>query len=147
MWTAGAFAALFIVMTLAESAFGRDLLLRARGESAEPVRAPGAAAGPRASLMTADQLAAEGRYTEAMHQLLHDTVAALRRRLGATIPDALTSREILRALPLQAAERTAFRDMIEHVEQTWFAERRAALDDYHAVRACFAVVAAEARAR
>jgi len=148
LWVAGAFAALFIVMTLAESAFGRDLLLRGRGEGGEPAPgAGGAVAGPRASLMTADQLAAEGRYTEAMHQLLHDTVAALRRRLGANIPDALTSREILRALPLQAGERTAFRDMIERVEQTWFAQRRAALGDYHAVRACFAVVAAGTSAR
>ena len=146
LWVAGVFAALFIVMTLAESAFGRELL-RGRGERGEPVPASGAAAGPRASLTTADQLAAEGRYTEAMHQLLHDTVAALRRRLGANIPDALTSREILRALPLQAAERTAFRDMIERVEQTWFAQRRAALGDYDAVRACFAVVAAGTRAQ
>jgi hypothetical protein len=146
LWVAGVLTAIFIVMTLVESAFGRALV---RGSGASPERAGelAAAAGPRLSLMTADELAADGRYTEAMHQLLHDTVGALRRQLGANIPDALTSREILRALPLKAAEHNAFRDMIERVEQTWFAQRRAALDDYHAVRACFAVVAAGTVAR
>ena len=137
------FAALFIIMSLADSAFGRELLLR-RGAAAAARDESHPAGGPSASLVTADQLAAQGRYTEAMHQLLYDTVAALRRRLGTDIPDAFTSREILRALALQPAERDAFQHMIARVEQTWFAQRRAALDDYDAVRACFALVAAGA---
>ena len=145
LWVAGAFVVIFLIATLAESVAGRALLLpgrepRARGEGEAP-----AAAGPQASLVTADELAANGRYTEAIHQLLQDTVATLRRRLAAEISDALTSREILRTLDLRPPEHTALRDMIARVEQTWFAQRRAALDDYHAVRACFAVVAGTSR--
>jgi len=140
VWVGVAFVAIFIVASLLEAVSGRAPL---RGRD---VRAPGegergVARGSRASLITADELAANGRYTEAMHQLLQDTVAALRRRLSAEISDALTSREILRALDLRPPEHTALRDMIARVEQTWFAQRDAALDDYHAVRACFAVVA------
>jgi len=146
MWVAAAFVALFIIATLAESMLGRAAL-RGRDARAPDEREPGPARGSRASLITADELAANGRYTEAMHQLLQDTVAALRRRLAAEISDALTSREILRTLDLQPPEHTALRDMIARVEQTWFAQRRAALDDYHAVRACFAVVAAGTASR
>lgn len=99
--------------------------------------ATGGAAAPRAVLSTADELAAAGRYTEAMHQLLGDALAALRRRRDAEISDALTSREILRALALQPVQHDALRDMIARVEQTWFAQRAAALADYDAVRASF----------
>ena len=146
LWVAGAFGAVFLIVMLAESVSG-GALQRGRDSRAPGTAEAGAAAGPRASLITADQLAADGRYTEAMHQLLQDTVAALRRRLAAEISDALTSREILRALALRQAEHDALRDMIARVEQTWFAQRRAAVDDYHAVRASFAVVAAGAASR
>jgi hypothetical protein len=141
MWVAGAFVVVFVLLSLVETVSGGTLQ---RGRASRVADGADAAApsGPRASLITADELAAAGRYTEAMHQLLQDTVAALRRRLAAEISDALTSREILRALDLRPAERGAFRDMIARVEQTWFAQRSAALDDYDAVRACFAVVAA-----
>jgi hypothetical protein len=146
LWVAGAFGAIFLIAMLAESVSG-GALQRGREQRAPGKGEPGVAAGPRASLITADELAADGRYTEAMHQLLQDTVAALRRRLAAEISDALTSREILRALALRQPEHDALRDMIARVEQTWFAQRRAAVDDYHAVRASFAVVAAGAAGR
>ncbi len=146
LWVAGAFGVVFLIVMLAESVSG-GALQRTREQRAAGTTEAGAASGPRASLITADELAAEGRYTEAMHQLLQDTVAALRRRLAAEISDALTSREILRALALRQAEHDALRDMIARVEQTWFAQRRAAVDDYHAVRASFAVVAAGAAGR
>jgi hypothetical protein len=146
LWVAGAFGVVFLIAMLAESVSG-GALERGRDSRAPGTAGHGAASGPRASLITADELAADGRYTEAMHQLLQDTVAALRRRLAAEISDALTSREILRALALRQAEHDALRDMIARVEQTWFAQRRAAVDDYHAVRASFAVVAAGAAVR
>jgi hypothetical protein len=141
IWVAGAFLAVFVLASIVEAVSG-GAPHRGRDARAADGADTAAAGGPRASLITADELAATGRYTEAMHQLLQDTVAALRRRLAADISDALTSREILRALDLRPPEHGALRDMIARVEQTWFAQRRAALDDYHAVRACFAVFAA-----
>jgi hypothetical protein len=143
VWVAVAFAAAFVIMSLADAVFGRQGASRGRGAGSpsEDAAADGIA-GARASLTSADQFAADGRYTEAMHQLLHDTLAALRRRLSIEIPDALTSREILRAVDVRPAERDALRDMISRVEQTWFAQRLAAAADYDAVRACFAVFVA-----
>ncbi|HZO93222.1 MAG TPA: hypothetical protein VFB22_05590 [Candidatus Baltobacteraceae bacterium] len=89
----------------------------------------------------ADELAASGRYTEAIHQILSDTLAVLRRRAGADVPDSFTSRELMRAIVLRDPERGALRDMIARVERTWFAERPAALHDYQVVCEHFRVFA------
>ncbi len=60
---------------------------------------PGDAAGrpPEVVLGAADELAAEGRFVEAMHVLLLQALADMRRRLDEQFADSLTSREILRA--------------------------------------------------
>jgi hypothetical protein len=110
-----------------------------RSHDAAHQREPSARTGAPSHqvLASADELAAAGRYTEAMHQLLADALAVLRKRLDAELSDALTSREILRALALPQTQQSALRDMIARVEQTWFAQRAAALADYDAVRASF----------
>jgi len=120
---------------------GRGAREDERGESAAR---PAAA---REVLATADELAAAGRYTEAMHQLLADALAALRRRIAGEISDSLTSREILRALTLGPPQHDALHDMIARVEQTWFAKRTAALADYDAVRASFQIFTGAGAAR
>jgi hypothetical protein len=139
----GAFGAVcvlvFVVAVLLEPVSERRRL--GGGDAGE--RAPPAGrASPREVLASADELAAAGRYTEAMHQLLSDALAVLRKRLDAELSDALTSREILRALTLQPPQQSALRDMISRVEQTWFAKRTAAVDDYDAVRSSFQIFTA-----
>jgi len=94
-----------------------------------------AAAGARADSMTAaqveaDDLAAQGRYAEAMHVLLLRAVAELRERLEVSFADSLTSREILRRAPLESAARQAFARIIGDVELTHFGDALAAREDY-----------------
>ncbi len=140
-WLAGIFVVLFLGLVLADALRGggrrrelRNLAVTGGDDAAGSQRA-----AARASLFSADELAAAGRYTEAIHQLLADAVAMLRRRAGTELPDALTSREIVRALRLPQAERGALGEITARVEQTWFAQRAAAAEDYEAVRASFRV--------
>jgi len=135
-WVALAAAVLFVVVSLGAAILDR------RAVPVRALRVAGAAddeavAASRRVLISADELAAAGRYTEAIHQLLADALATLRRRLDDDLSDALTSREILRAVALQPLQRGALHDMIARVEETWFAQRAAARDDYAAVRRSF----------
>ncbi len=141
LWAALALVALFVLATLAEALPSRRAAAAARARArTEDEETGGARAGaPLRSLAGADELAAAGRYTEAIHQLLSDALAVLRRRIGGELPDALTSREILRMTKLRDAEHDALGTIIARVEQTWFAQRLAAADDYEAVRASFRV--------
>ena len=135
-WVALAAAVVFIVVSLGAALLDRRAI---------PVRAlrtaaaadDEAVAASRRVLISADELAAAGRYTEAIHQLLADALTTLRRRIDGDLSDALTSREILRAVALAPLQRGALHDMIARVEETWFAQRTAALDDYAAVRRSF----------
>jgi hypothetical protein len=140
-WIALAFAAVFLAAMVFDAfASRRRSSALAKLTASEGVATPGA---PRSalqvSLASADELAAAGRYTEAIHQLLSDAVAMLRRRVGPELSDALTSREIVRTLRLPDAERSALGEMVRRVEHTWFAQRVAAREDYDAVRASFRV--------
>jgi hypothetical protein len=141
LWAALGLVALFVVATLAEALPSRRAANAARARArTEDEEAGGARAGtPLRSLATADELAAAGRYTEAIHQLLSDALAVLRRRIGGELSDALTSREILRMTKLRDAEHDALGTIVARVERTWFAQRLAAAEDYDAVRASFRV--------
>ncbi len=138
VWAAAIFAAIFLGVTLFDGLSDRRRRTRTAFMAEEGATSTHRARA-RASLSTADELAAAGRYTEAIHQLLADAVALLRRRIGAELSDALTSREIVRTVRLPEAERNALRDIVTRVEQTWFAQRLAAVDDYAAVRASFGI--------
>jgi hypothetical protein len=96
---------------------------------------------PAVALGEADQLAAQGRFIEAMHVLLLQSLAAIRERLDEQFSDSFTSREILRSIRLPDAGRTPLRDMIERVELTYFGRQPAALADYVACRASFNALA------
>ena len=141
VWAGLALVALFVLATLAEALPSRRAAAAARARArTEDEETRGARAGtPLRSLAGADELAAAGRYTEAIHQLLDDALAVLRRRIGGELSDALTSREILRMTKLRDAEHEALGTMVARVEQTWFAQRLAAAEDYDAVRASFRV--------
>jgi hypothetical protein len=97
----------------------------------------GAARAPEAVLGAADELAAQGRFVEAMHVLLLQGLADIRRRLDEQFADSLTSREILGSAKLSDTGRAALRDIVDRVELTYFGQRPAALPDYVACRASF----------
>jgi hypothetical protein len=96
---------------------------------------------PEAVLGAADELAAQGRFVEAMHVLLLQGLADIRQRLDEQFADSLTSREILRSTKLSEGGRVPLRDIIDRVELTYFGQRPAALADYQACRASFAALA------
>lgn len=105
--------------------------------SDEAVAAGGEARAPTAVLGAADDLAAEGRYVEAMHTLLLQSLADIRKGLDEQFADSLTSREILRSTRLSEAGRVPLRDIVNRVEWTYFGEHPAVLADYEACRASF----------
>ena len=100
-----------------------------------------AARAPAAVLGAADELAAEGRFVEAMHVLLLQGLADIRQGLDEQFADSLTSREILRSTRLSDAGRAALRDIINRVEWTYFGRHPAAPADYAACRTSFNALA------
>jgi hypothetical protein len=89
----------------------------------------------------ADELAAGGRFVEAMHMLLLHGLAHLRQRLDRQFSDSLTSREILHSTDLPEAARASLRDVVSRVELTYFGKQPAGLADYTACRESFHVLA------
>ncbi len=85
----------------------------------------------------ADDLARDGRFVEAMHALLLQSLADIRQTLDAKFADSLTSREILRHAPLPEPGEASLRDIIARVEWTYFGEHPAGPADYQACRAQF----------
>jgi hypothetical protein len=92
---------------------------------------------PAAVLSTADELASQGRFVDAIHVLLLQSLADIRQRLDQQFADSLTSREILRSAKLSDAGQASLRDIINRVELTYFGEHPAAAPDYVACRASF----------
>jgi hypothetical protein len=121
----------------------RDLipiLRSSRGDNwmSEDAIGSGVKAGsPAAALGAADDLAAQGRFVEAMHVLLLQGLAAIRAGLDEEFADSLTSREILRRARLSDPGRVSLRDIVNRVEWTYFGQYPAALADYEACRASF----------
>jgi len=93
------------------------------------------------ALGAADELAAQGRYVEAMHVLLLQALAEIRVRLNEQFADSLTSREILRSKHLSDELRHPLRDVVNRVEWTYFGEHPAEQNDYLACRSSFAALA------
>jgi hypothetical protein len=97
-------------------------------------RTPGSPAPPAAPdqlLALAEEYAAAGRYSEAMHLVLLAATAMLRA------PDSLTSWELLKTASLAPAARQALRTLIARVERAWFGKQPAGTEDYQAARASF----------
>jgi hypothetical protein len=111
----------------------------AGGAWAEDEIAPGAATpGDQAVVIgAADELAARGRFVEAMHMLLLHGLAHIRSRLDQQFSDSLTSREILYSTNLPEAARASLRDVVTRVELTYFGRQSAGLADYTACRESF----------
>jgi hypothetical protein len=84
-----------------------------------------------------DDLARQGRYSEAMHLLLLNSLGEMRRQLGISFAVSLTSREILRRVQLPAAGRHSLTTIIRSVERTHFGGEDADLNDYSDCRIHF----------
>jgi hypothetical protein len=98
---------------------------------------PGSAAGAVDALSAADQLSRYGRFVEAMHMLLLQSLAEIRQRLGVQFADSLTSREILRGTTLSSQGRASLREIVAAVEWTYFGGYPAEMRDYAACRRSF----------
>ena len=96
---------------------------------------------PEEVAAAADDLARQGRFGEAMHALLLQSLADVRRRLDEQFADSLTSREILRNTRLPSQGREPLRDIIARVERTYFGEYAAGPQDYMACRERFTELA------
>ena len=94
----------------------------------------------------AEELAARGEYTEAIHMLLLRTLQELVRSAAVRVSPAMTSREILARVPLLADAREALAGLITAVEITHFGGDQATLDDYVRCRAQFQKFATAFRA-
>jgi hypothetical protein len=108
------------------SARGRRVALAAAAASAT---APDASI-LRAPLEAAEALAARGLWAEAIHALLLRTLETLVEATRTTLPPALTSREILRRVPLRDAARDALGDLVLAVEVSRFGDAHPGRDDY-----------------
>ena len=71
----------------------------------------------------AETLADQGRYDEAVHLLLLKTIAALVRTRPGGLPEAWTSREIQREMPMVQSARAPFGALVEAVEASLFGGR------------------------
>jgi hypothetical protein len=98
---------------------------------------PGSAASAVDALSAADQLSRYGRFVEAMHMLLLQSLAEIRQRLGVQFADSLTSREILRGTTLSPQGRASLREIVAAVEWTYFGGYPAEMRDYAACRRSF----------
>jgi hypothetical protein len=96
---------------------------------------------PEVVLSTADELAAKGRFVDAIHVLLLQALATIRQGLDQQFADSLTSREIFRSAKLSNASRKALGHMIYTVERTYFGKLPAAHSDYLDCRASFNALA------
>lgn len=77
----------------------------------------------RALLEDADRLAAEGRYAEAAHLLLHRSIEEIQGRRPRAVRPALTARDIGALESLPAAARAPFQAIAQVVERSFFGGR------------------------
>ena len=88
----------------------------------------------RELLDDADQLAAQGRYEEAVRVLLHRSIADIEKRAPRSISRAQTTREIARLSVLSEAAGDAFAPLVRAVERSFFGGFQLGETDYRACR-------------
>lgn len=88
----------------------------------------------RGTLAEADRLAAEGRFSEAIHHLLLAALARLHHELGPRIAPALTGPEVLRLPVLPPAAVEPLTRLVQLSEINHFGGRSAAEPDYRRCR-------------
>jgi Domain of unknown function (DUF4129) len=110
---------------------------RTRWDSAAASAAVGARRADAVARVAADELAAQGRFVEAMHVLLLQGLEEMRMRLDLRFADSLTSREIVSRADAPVGAKAALRDIIQWVERAYFGDHRVDRNDYEACRRSF----------
>src|SRR5262249_17479339 len=100
-----------------------------------------------ATRVTADELASQGRFVEAMRMLLLVGLDEMRMRLDLSFADSLTSREIVSRSNAPADAKVALRDIIRWVERAYFGDHPAGRTDYDACRRSFLALGSALRGR
>lgn len=90
-----------------------------------------------------DELAAQGRYEEAIHTLLLRSISDIRTNRPKAVPKAMTSREISHISILSDLARQAFRNIGDRVERSYFGGRALSKDDFERSRADYETFAFE----
>ncbi len=134
LWTG-----LVVLVVLAATWLAHRLGLGARDVEAVEPASSAAVETAQLPVANAEALAVEGRFAEAIHALLLDTLEALSR--AARLAPSLTSREIVARFPLAPRASDALAGLVDAVEVTWFggavpgeAEYRRCLERFHAFR-------------
>jgi uncharacterized protein DUF4129 len=122
LWTA-----LAVIVVLAVSWLARRLGGGARDAE---VPEPAGAAPPAIPIESAEALARDGRWADAIHALLLETLQALSR--AARLAPSLTSREIVERVSLPARARDALLGLVLAVEISRFGGAPAGEGDYRA---------------
>ncbi|HMO75155.1 MAG TPA: DUF4129 domain-containing protein [Sphingopyxis sp.] len=125
LWIAAAALILLLLYLLVPSFAQWVDNLRSRRKSTEEEEAVGEAeaGAARALLSEADALAADGRFAEAVHLLLHRSVEDIDGRRPGLVRPAMTSRELAAAEGLPAVARDAFSRIARAVEISLFGGR------------------------
>ena len=146
LWTAGIVVAAMVLYFLFNLA--RDLLDVRFGRKQRPAKPaaeaprietvpPAQREAERRTLAEADALAAEGRFSEAIHLLLLVAMERLRRELGPRVAPAMTSREVLRLSPIPENVTAPLTRMVALSEIKHFGGRAADEPDYRICREDF----------
>jgi len=98
------------------------------------------------SLALAEQLAADGRFDEAIHAMLLISIEHLGPELPTAPSASKTSRELLRILPLSRRQRDAFGELVRAVELSLFGGRQVGADDYARCRSSLGTLLPESPA-
>jgi hypothetical protein len=93
-----------------------------------------AAARMEVAQLQADELAQSGNFAEAMHVLLLQSLAELRRKLDVSFASSMTSREILGHVAISREGRSVFADIVRRVEISYFGTHHPGESDYAACR-------------
>jgi len=131
--TALLYTSIVVVLVLVLLWLGRGLLGYAPDE---PLGGEGPGAGdatpfiPDHPRTDAEALARSGRYAEAAHTLLLETLIELAARHGQRLPPSLTSREILALVELPAGARAALKEIVEVVEVSHFGSTELGANEY-----------------
>jgi hypothetical protein len=146
LWAVGIAVGALVLFFLASLV--RDLLLARRG--AGRAADHGAPEAPRVetlpphpreaerrSLAEADALAADGRFSEAIHLLLLVALERLRGELGPRVAPAMTGREVLRLAAIPEPASAPLTRMVALSEINHFGGRRAGEPDYRRCREDF----------
>jgi hypothetical protein len=130
-------AALLVFWFVSEMGKGKEAALPSEKEADDAAVKAATAAIIDRPLGDADDLAAQGKFAEAIHTLLLRTLKELAKSAMVRVEHSHTSREILSRVPLKGDARDALSTLITYVELTHFGDDPASAADYAKCREQF----------